>query len=105
MKAQELNSDIKMELIEIGHEMNQAGLPKNFITNAVTTAFEFEGVYDLMKLWLDETDEGERQEIVADIQDMIDDCSQKEKLRGHIFVLMILMKLQKIFEPSKIISG
>ena len=40
---------------------------------------EFEGVYDLMKMWEKETDATERNEIIADIQDMIDDCKQEEK--------------------------
>ena len=82
MKAQALNSDIRVEIIEIGHQMNSTGLPKQFIAAAVDTAFEFEGVYDLMKIWADETDQAERDATVADIQDMIDECSQKEKVEG-----------------------
>jgi DNA-binding phage protein len=82
MKAQAIKPDLKVELIEVGHQMNQAGLPKEFIADAVQTAFEFEGVYDLMKMWQDETDPSEREAIIADIQDMIDDCSQKEKVEG-----------------------
>jgi hypothetical protein len=82
MKAQALNSNIRVEIIEIGHQMNLARLPKNFVAAAVETAFEFEGVYDLMKLWADETDQYERDATVADIQDMIDECSQKEKIEG-----------------------
>ena len=82
MKANALNSDIQVEIIEIGHEMNQARLPKEFIAQAVQTAFEFEGVYDLLKMWSTETDHSERDATVADIQDMIDDCSQPEKIDG-----------------------
>ncbi len=82
MKAAVLNSDDNVEIIEIGHQMNQAGLSKAFISAAVNTAFEFEGVYDLLKMWSEETDTRERGEIIADIQDMIDDCSQKEKIEG-----------------------
>lgn len=82
MKATALNSDIKAEIIEIGHAMIQAGLPKPFIVDAVRTAYEFEGVYDLMKMWVEETDQHERDEIVADIQDLVQDCSQHEKVEG-----------------------
>ena len=82
MKTQILTTHRNVELIEIGHLMNQAGLSKEFVVLAVQTAFEFEGVYDLMKMWSEETDENERNEIVADIQDMIDECSQKEKVEG-----------------------
>lgn len=82
MRAQAMTSDVKVELIEIGHKMNQAGLAKPFIAAAVETAFEFEGVYDLMKMWSEEEDTSEQGEIVADIQDLINDCAQKEKIEG-----------------------
>lgn len=78
MRALALTPDSRVEIIEIAHLMNQAGLPKLFIASAVDTAFEFEGVYDLFKLWAEENDSRERDEIIADIQEMIDDCSQKE---------------------------
>lgn len=82
MRAQKMTPDLKVELIEVGHMMNKAGLPHKFIAAAVETAFEFEGVYNLMKMWIDESDKKERDEIVADIQDLIDDCAQKEKVEG-----------------------
>lgn len=82
MKAVSLAPDIKVEIVEIGHQMNQAGLPKEFIAAAVSTAFEFEGVYDLLRMWADEGDEKEKNETIADIQEMIDDCSQQEKVEG-----------------------
>ncbi len=80
MNTQTLTAHKNVELIEIGHHMNQAGLSEAFVASAVRVAFEYEGVYDLMKMWSEETDEDERNEIVADIQDMIDECSQKEKV-------------------------
>lgn len=79
MKAQAITPDLKVELMEIGALMHKKGLPSSFIAAAVETAFEFEGVYDLMKMWADEKDKTEQDEIVADIQDLIDDCSQKKK--------------------------
>ncbi len=82
MKAQALNSDVKVELIEIGSLMHKAKLPNTFVAAAVETAFAFEGVYDLMKMWAEESDKKERGEIEADIQDLINDCSQKEKVEG-----------------------
>lgn len=82
MKAQAVNPDIKMELMEIGIEMHKSGLSNKFVTDAVGTAFEFEGVYDLMKLWSEEEDPAEQGEIVAEIQDLIIDCTQKEKVEG-----------------------
>lgn len=82
MKVHALNSDVKVELIEIGSLMHKAKLPNAFIAAAVETAFAFEGVYDLMKMWMEESDKNEREEIEADIQDLINDCSQKEKIEG-----------------------
>lgn len=82
MKTQTLTSHKNVELIETGHQMHQEGLSEEFISSAVQTAFAFEGVYDLMKMWSEETGEEEKNEIVADIQDMIDECSQKDKIEG-----------------------
>ncbi len=82
MNAIQLAPDIKVEIVEIGHQMNQAGLPKGFIAAAVSTAFEFEGVYDLLKMWGGESEAAERDEIVSDIQELIDDCGQQEKVEG-----------------------
>ncbi len=82
MRAQAVNPDIKMELMEIGIEMHKSGLANKFVTDAVFTAFEFEGIYDLMKIWSEEDDTSEQGEIVADIQDLINDCTQKEKIEG-----------------------
>lgn len=54
MRATVLAPDYKVDIIEIGHQMNVAGLPKEFIASAVSTAFEFEGAYDLIRMWADE---------------------------------------------------
>lgn len=77
-----LSADRSVELIEIGHQMKQRGLSDVFIAAAVQTAFEFEGVYDLMKMWSEESEKKEQDEIIADIQEMIDECSQKEMIEG-----------------------
>ena len=66
-------------LFEIAHLMKEAKLPEEFIAGAIRTALEFEGVADLVNLWANESDQTERDEIIADIQDLIDDCSQSEK--------------------------
>ena len=79
MKNHALAPSLQIELFEIAGAMKKSGLSADFIAAAVNTATEFEGVYDLMKLWMNETDAKERDEIVADIQDMIDDCAKQEK--------------------------
>lgn len=73
-------SSEQIKLFEIAIEMKQASLPEEFIVSAVRTALEFEGVADLMNLWANENDEKEKDQIIADLQEMIDACSQKEKL-------------------------
>jgi DNA-binding phage protein len=69
----------QVELFEIGTEMRHASLPDAFVAQAVLTAAKFDGVYDLCVLWRDESDKSERDEIIADIQELIDDCTQTEQ--------------------------
>ena len=76
----EVNFSAKeFELFKIAIEMKKSGLSDAFIVTAVKTALFFEGVADLMDIWNKEKDKKEREEIIADIQDMIDECSQKGK--------------------------
>src|SRR5437870_2193065 len=70
----------QVKLFAIAVKMKKAGLADSFIVDAVRTAFEFEGIADLMHLWMDEEDRKVRDEIVADIQEMIDECAPKEKV-------------------------
>jgi DNA-binding phage protein len=69
----------QVKLFEIAIKMKKSGLADAFIVDAVQAALKFEGVADLMHLWLEENDHKEKDEIIADIQDMIDACNQKEK--------------------------
>lgn len=68
----------EVKLFKIATQMEKEKLPSIFIVNAIKTALEFEGVADLLKLWAEEKDQNEKEEIISDIQDMIDACSQKE---------------------------
>ncbi|MCK5690839.1 helix-turn-helix transcriptional regulator [Myxococcota bacterium] len=74
-----ISPEHQVELFEIGTRMHQAGLADEFVAHAVRVAIEFEGVHDLMVLWRDEEEGEERKEIIADIQEMIDDCAQTDK--------------------------
>ena len=69
----------QVKLFAIAVKMKKTGLADSFIVNAVKTALHLEGVADLMHLWMDEKDKKERDEIIADMQDMIDACGQKGK--------------------------
>ena len=73
-------SSAQVELFAIAVKMKKAGLADCFIVNAVQAALQLEGVADLMHLWMDEKDKKEQDEIVADIQDTINDCFQQEKV-------------------------
>lgn len=66
----------QVDLFEIGAEMRKADLPDWFVAAAIRAALEFDGVRELVVMWHEETASNERAEIVADIQDMIDDCGQ-----------------------------
>jgi hypothetical protein len=76
MKTLALSYDIQAEAIEIGNQMIAAKLPNSFVVEAVKTAFEFKGVFNLMKMWAEEADPDERDETIAEIQGLIDERRQ-----------------------------
>src|SRR5579872_1546552 len=65
----------ELELFEIAGQMKSSNLSDEFIAAAIRTALDYEGVADLVIMWSKETDVAERDEIVADIQEMIEACS------------------------------
>ena len=69
----------QVELFNIAVKMKKSGLADSFIVNAVRTALNLEGASDLMYLWANERDCEEKNEIIADLQDLIDASSQKAK--------------------------
>ena len=88
-----------LNLFNIAPSMRASGLPSDFISAAIRTALDYEGVADLVFLWADESDAKERDEIIADIQDLIDDCKRSsveeypliklndlDQIRNHIRV-------------------
>jgi DNA-binding phage protein len=65
--------DQVLELAGIVVAMQAAGVDKAFIAAAHELARVDQGVFDLMALWRDASDDAERDEIVADIQESISD--------------------------------
>ncbi len=61
-----------LQLASFVVKMNQAGLDQTFIVNAYDLARTDQGVFDLIELWHD-AKAADREEIVADIQDALDD--------------------------------
>jgi len=73
-----------MRLASIMMEMEKSQLDQRFIVAASELARTDQGVFDLMALWLENASNAEEQaEIIADIQDSIDDYQDapKEPLR------------------------
>ena len=63
-----------LTLASIVLEMQQAGISATFIRDAHELACTDQGVFDLMEIWSGLQDgDPERDEAIADIQDLIDD--------------------------------
>lgn len=65
----------KSRIFHIASEMAETGYSAEFVRDAINLAVEFEGGRELMQMWADEQDEEERDEIVADLQELIEDAS------------------------------
>lgn len=63
----------KIRVYEIAVAMKKFGLQDDFITDLVEFASQYEGAYNLMEMWKSEKSQKERDEIIADLQDEIDD--------------------------------
>ncbi len=95
-------SDQVLKLASIVVAMDQAGLDKDFIVAADGLARSDQGVYDLMAMWVD-ADPAERDEIVADIQDSIDDYADapsEPKERPYIRFDQLDDVVQKILKDK-----
>lgn len=76
------DDDVRIEAFIIAGIMAAKGLPSRFIVQAVDLSGKYEGILELIRMWRDETEEPERDAIVADIQELIDDCSQSGKVEA-----------------------
>ena len=81
-------------LITIGEEMQQADLPHEFISSAINFASQYEGIGDLIFLWHEEKSSEERKEIIADIQELLDDCSIDNKEEFNSSLLKNINQLE-----------
>ena len=69
----------KIRVYAIATEMSNAGLSASFVAGAVELALIYEGVYDLMELWSEEDDANELEQIIADIQEEIEEYAEMPK--------------------------
>lgn len=67
------NSDL--HLLDILNEMRHAGIQPAFIYSLMENCQHYEGIRDLMQLWCEESNVEERNKIIADIQDCLDDIN------------------------------
>lgn len=65
-------------------EMIQAKIENEFIVAALKGAFEIEAIGELMSLWVDEKDIDQKNEIIADISELLEDLEQNRKVEAPI---------------------
>jgi len=68
-------------LLEIALEMKKAGLSEAFIEHCVRLAMDLEGILDLMVIWDEEKDPSEKNDVIADLQNEIDEYLSGQKSR------------------------
>lgn len=68
----------KARFYKIALEMFKSGLSYEF-SNKLTLLADYEGVYDLLVMWHKEKDPKERDEIIADLQEEIDEFTQENQ--------------------------
>lgn len=73
------NADQKVKVYESAANMKANGLSTEFSSDAVEMALAYEGSHDLMVMWAEEKEQKERDEIIADIQEVIDDSKESPK--------------------------
>jgi DNA-binding phage protein len=65
--------DQVLRLASIVVEMGKAGIDHQFIADIQTVAQQDQGAFDLMEMWSNAGDAAERDEIVADLDEILDD--------------------------------
>lgn len=65
--------DNGLHVLDILNEMRRQGLESAFICSLMENCQRYEGIRDLMEMWLDESDSKERAMIIADLQEALDD--------------------------------
>lgn len=61
-----------VEVYKIAAKMSEHGLSASFIADAVEMALNYEGAFDLLQLWNEESEDAERDEIIADLSEEIE---------------------------------
>lgn len=69
----------KVRVYQIAVMMKSEGLEDEFIANLVEMASEYEGAYNLMEMWASEESQSEKDAIIADLQEEIEDLMAAPK--------------------------
>lgn len=73
------NEQNDLRVLDILNEMRKMGLGNAFIRSLMENYQRYEGVQDLMEMWLEENDPAERTLIIEDIQEILEDISDAPK--------------------------
>lgn len=73
LNAPALSLDQFLHAAEIAKAMKVTSLPEPFITAILDAARDNRGIYELMVLWQEAGDETDRDEAVADLQELLED--------------------------------
>ncbi len=71
--------DDDLYVLDILNEMRRVGLGSVFICSLMENYQRYEGLQDLMEMWFEENDPGERDLIIEDIQEVLDDIHMAPK--------------------------
>jgi DNA-binding phage protein len=73
------NDKQKVRVYQIASQMKNEGLSDSFIAGAVKLAEYYEGAYELFEMWASEEDPEEKDQIVSDLQDEIDEYAEQPR--------------------------
>ncbi len=72
----ETTAEQRVGAAKIAARMADSGLPTEFIDAVLRLAFTDQGAYELMELWVEADGQDDRDEAVADLQELIDDAAE-----------------------------
>lgn len=68
-----------LHILDILNDMRRAGFENSFIYSLTENCQKYEGIHDLMEMWAETLDPSDREKIVADLQESIDDIIDAPK--------------------------
>lgn len=74
LEEKKVESNEKIEIISIFKNLIEHNYSNEFIYDCLIYSRKHESMYELLQIWNKSNDDKEKDEIIANIQDMIDDC-------------------------------